>query len=69
MKRVIITLALLGGFTALCTMESSAAVCVAGAHRAGCVSARGAVVVRHHRVGVARHHRVVVAPSARVIRR
>jgi len=62
MKRVIITLALVGGFTALCTMESSAAVCVAGAHRAGCVSARGTVVVRHH-------HRVAVAPRARVIRR
>jgi hypothetical protein len=47
MKRVIITLALLGGFTALCTMEASAAVCAVGVYRAGCVGVRGAAVVGH----------------------
>jgi hypothetical protein len=53
MKRVIISLFLVGGFTALSTMESSAAVCAAGVYRAGCVGVRGAAVV--HRPVVARH--------------
>jgi hypothetical protein len=47
MKRVIISLFLLGGFTALCTMEANAAVCAVGVYRAGCVSAGGAAVVGH----------------------
>ena len=52
MKRMIISLFLVGGFTALSTMESSAAVCAAGLYRAGCVGVRGAgVVVRHPYVG------------------
>ena len=59
MKRVIITLILLGGFTALCTMDASAAVCARGVYRAGCVGVRGAAVV----------HRPVAARHAVVIRR
>jgi hypothetical protein len=59
MKRVIISLFLVGSFTALSTMESSAAVCAAGVYRAGCVGVRGAAVV----------HRPVVARDAVVIRR
>jgi hypothetical protein len=48
MKHLIISLLLLGGFTALSTMEASAFVCARGVYRAGCVGARGgAVVVRH----------------------
>jgi hypothetical protein len=47
MKRVIISLFLLGGFTALSTMEASAFVCAAGVYRAGCVGPRGAAVVGH----------------------
>ena len=48
MKRVIISLFLLGGLTALSTMEASAFVCARGVYRAGCVGAGGgAVVVRH----------------------
>jgi hypothetical protein len=48
MKHVIISLLLLGGLTALSTMEASALVCARGVYRAGCVGARGgAVVVRH----------------------
>jgi hypothetical protein len=47
MKHVIISLLLLGGFTALSTMEASAFVCARGVYRAGCVGAGGgAVVVR-----------------------
>jgi hypothetical protein len=57
MKRMIITLFLVGGFTTLCTMEASAVVCAAGVYRAGCVGARGAVVVRHP---VARRDAVVI---------
>jgi len=57
MKRIIISLFLVGGFTALCTMESSAAVCAAGVYRAGCVGVRGAAVVRRP---VAVHGRVAV---------
>jgi hypothetical protein len=47
MKRVIISLFLLGGFTALCTMEANAAACAVGVYRAGCVGVRGAAVVGH----------------------
>jgi hypothetical protein len=47
MKRVIISLFLLGGFTALSTMEASAVVCAVGVYRAGCVGAGGAAVVGH----------------------
>jgi len=49
MKSVIITLVLLGGFTALSTTESSAVVCAAGVYRAGCVGVRGAAVVHRCR--------------------
>jgi hypothetical protein len=59
MKSIIITLVLLGGFTALSTTESSAVVCAAGVYRAGCVGVRGAAVV----------HRPVAARRANVIRR
>ncbi len=44
MKRVIISLFLLGGFTALCTMQANAAVCAVGVYRAGCVGVGGTVV-------------------------
>jgi hypothetical protein len=47
MKRLIISLFLLGSFTALSTMEASAVVCAAGVYRAGCVGPRGAAVVGH----------------------
>jgi hypothetical protein len=47
MKHAIISLLLLGGFTALSTMEANAVVCARGLYRAGCVGAGGgAVVVR-----------------------
>ena len=47
MKHVIISLFLLGGLTALSTMEANAFVCARGVYRAGCVGARGgAVAVR-----------------------
>jgi hypothetical protein len=59
MKSVIFTLILLGGFTLLCSMEASAAVCAAGVYRAGCVGVRGAAVV----------HRPVYGRHAVVIRR
>jgi hypothetical protein len=67
MKRVIISLLLLGGFTALSTMEASAVVCARGVYRAGCVAAGGAAVVRAPVVV----RRPVVAPrrGAVVIRR
>jgi len=52
MKRMIISLLLLGGLTALSTMEANAFVCVRGLYRAGCVGAGGgAVVVRRPYVG------------------
>jgi len=60
MKRAIITLMLLGGFTALCTMEASAAVCAAGVYRAGCVGVRGAAVVHRPLYGAAVVRRGVV---------
>jgi hypothetical protein len=47
MKRVIIALLLLGGFSALSTMEANAFVCASGVYRTGCVGAGGgALVVR-----------------------
>jgi hypothetical protein len=64
MKHVIISLALVGGFVALSTMEASAVVCARGVYRAGCVGVGGAVVVRRP---VARA--VVVAPRGVVVRR
>jgi hypothetical protein len=59
MKHLIISL-LLGGFIALSTMEANAVVCARGVYRAGCVGARGAVVVGRP---------VVVAPRGVVVRR
>ena len=64
MKRVIISMLLLGGFTALSTMEASAVVCARGVVRAGCVAAGGAAVVTRP---VARG--VVVAPRGVAVRR
>jgi hypothetical protein len=58
MKHVIISLLLVGGFVALCTVEASAVVCARGVYRAGCVGPRGAAVVR----------RPVVAPRVAVVR-
>ena len=46
MKRVIISMLLLGGFTALSTMEASAVACASGVYRAGWVAPGGAAVVR-----------------------
>ena len=46
MKHLIISLFLLGGLTALSTMEANAFVCARGVYRAGCVGAGGAVAVR-----------------------
>ena len=60
MKRIIISLLLLGGFVALSTMEANAIVCARGVYRAGCVATGGAVVVRRT---------AVVAPRAVVRRR
>jgi hypothetical protein len=67
MKRAIITLMLLGGFTALCTLEASAAVCAVGVYRAGCVGVRGAAVVHRPLYGAAVVHRPLY--GRRVIRR
>ena len=63
MKHLIISLVLLGGFTALSTMEVSAVVCAAGVYHAGCVAAP------RHRAVVAPvvRHPVVVAPRRAVI--
>jgi hypothetical protein len=47
MKSVIISMLLFGGFIALSTVDASAYVCARGVYRAGCVGARGAVVIRH----------------------
>jgi hypothetical protein len=65
MKHVIIPLLLVGGFTALSTMEASAIVCARGVYRAGCVAPGGAAVVR---APVARPaaRAVVVAPRRAV---
>jgi hypothetical protein len=54
MKHVIISLLLLGGFTALSTVEASAFVCARGVYRAGCVGAGGGAVVVRHPVVVTR---------------
>jgi hypothetical protein len=67
MKHVIISLLLLGGFTALSTMEASAVVCARGVYRAGCVAAGGAAVVRAP--VVVRHPVVAPRRGAVVIRR
>jgi hypothetical protein len=50
MKRIIISLFLLGGFTALCTTEASAVACTVGVYRAACVGPRGAAVVGHRHI-------------------
>jgi len=67
MKRVIISMLLLGGFAALSTMEAGAVVCARGVYRAGCVATGGAVVatgvVLRHPVGRA----AVVAPRGVVV--
>jgi hypothetical protein len=63
MKHLIISLFLLGGLTALSTVEASAVVCARGVYRAGCVAGGGAAVVRAP-VVVRRH---VVAPRGAVI--
>jgi hypothetical protein len=63
MKHVIISLLLAGIFVALSAMEAGAVVCAHGVYRAGCVGARGAVVVGTHRV----HRAVVVAPRRAVV--
>lgn len=60
MRRAIITLILLGGFTSLYTMEANAAVCAAGMYRAGCVGVRGAAVVHRPLYGAAVVHRHVM---------
>jgi hypothetical protein len=59
MKKLIVPLLVAAGFIALTTMEANAVVCARGVYRAGCVSARGAVVVG----------RPVVAPRGVVVRR
>jgi len=64
MKHAIISLLLLGGFTALSTMEASAVVCARGVVRAGCVAAGGAAVVAHP---VAAPRAAVVAPRRAVV--
>ena len=60
MKRVIISMLLLGGFTALSTMEASAVVCARGVYRAGCVTTGGTAVVGRA---------AVVAPRGVAVRR
>jgi hypothetical protein len=57
MKRLILSLLLLGGIVALSTPAANAVVCAAGFYRAGCVGPRGAVGVR----------RGVVAPRGAVV--
>jgi hypothetical protein len=51
MKRMMISLLLLGGFMALSTMEAGAVVCAAGPYRAGCVAAGGGAVYGGHVYG------------------
>jgi hypothetical protein len=62
MKHLMISLLLAGGFVALSTMDASAVVCARGVYRAGCVGARGAVVV-----GAPAVRRAVVAPRRAVV--
>jgi hypothetical protein len=62
MKHLIISLLLLGGLTALSTVEASALVCARGVYRAGCVAGGGAAVVRAPVV-----RRPVVAPRGAVV--
>ncbi len=62
MRQLTISLLLAGSFIALSTMEASAVVCTRGVYRAGCVGARGAVVVGRPVV-----HRAVVAPRRAVV--
>jgi hypothetical protein len=60
MKYLTIAIVLAGSLIALSTVEASAVVCARGVYRAGCVGARGGVVVARPAV--------VVAPR-RVVRR
>jgi hypothetical protein len=63
MKHVIISLLLASIFVALSAMEAGAVVCAHGVYRAGCVGARGAVVVGRpvgHRAVVVHRRAVVV---------
>ena len=46
MKRLILSLLLLGGIVVLSTPAANAVVCAAGVYRAGCVGPHGAVGVR-----------------------
>jgi hypothetical protein len=62
MKRMIISLVLTTSFIAASAMDANAVVCARGVYRAGCVGARGAVVVRHPVV-----HPVVVGPRRAVV--
>jgi hypothetical protein len=68
MKHVIISLFLVGSVVALSTMEAGAVVCARGVYRAGCVGARGAVVVAP-RAAVVAPRAVVVAPRRVAVRR
>jgi hypothetical protein len=66
MKHFMIAVLLVGGFVTLGAItEANAMVCARGVYRAGCVGARGAVVVRRPYYRRA----VVVAPRYRVRRR
>lgn len=70
MKHVIISLFLVGSVVALSTMEAGAVVCARGVYRAGCVGARGAVVVAPAaRAVVVAPRAVVVAPRRVAVRR
>jgi hypothetical protein len=67
MKRLIVSLLLLGGLVALSTTEASAVVCARGVYRAGCVGAGGGAVVVRRPVGVVGHP--YVAPRGVYVRR
>jgi hypothetical protein len=62
MKYLMISLLLTGSLIAVSTKDASAVVCAAGVYRAGCVGARGAVVV-----GAPVRRAVVVAPRRAVV--
>ncbi len=46
MKRIILTIAVLGGLATFTATDANAFVCARGLHRAGCVAPRGRVAVR-----------------------
>ena len=64
MKYLMISLLLAGSLVAVSTKDADAVVCAAGVYRAGCVGARGAVVV-----GAPVVRRGVVVAPRRVVRR